>query len=96
MGANKIKEQTSGPAAEAGYGSVWVKDDAPNVLQFTDDTGTVWTVSNALGRSTGLGAAPSTFTFKVLDGGAGVGDILYFSGQNTSDAWVWAEVVRVP
>ena len=96
MATLKIDEQTTGPASEAGVGKVWVKDDAPTILKFTDDTGTEWTVSNVLGRSTGLGAAPSSFTFKTLDGGAGVADILYASLEKSDDTWDWVEVIRAP
>ena len=96
MATLTLDEQTTGPASEAGKGKVWVKDDAPTVLQFTDDTGTVWTVSNALGRSNSLGAAPSSFSFKVLDGGASTADILYASMQLSDDSWDWVEVVRAP
>lgn len=91
-----LGEQTTGPAAEAAKGKLWVKDDTPNIVIFTDDAGTEWTLSNTLSRGVSLGAAPSAFTFKVLDGGAGVPDILYFSAQLTSDSWDWVEVVRAP
>ncbi len=95
MARLKLAEQTTGPAAEAAVGNVWVKDDAPNILKFTDDAGTEFTIS-AVGRSTGLGAAPSSFTFRTLDGGAGVADILYASLEKSDDSWDWVEVIRAP
>lgn len=35
-----INEQPSANADKAAYGQIWVKDDAPNTLWFTDDAGT--------------------------------------------------------
>jgi hypothetical protein len=96
MAVIRLFEQTTGPAAEAGYGKLWVKDDAPNVLIFTDDAGTEWTIATDLSRGVSLGAAPSAFSFKVLDGGAGVADILYASMQKSDDSWDWVEVIRAP
>lgn len=44
-GTVKMKEAASSPAASAaGYGLLWVKNDAPCVLHFTDDAGTDFTV----------------------------------------------------
>ena len=34
-----VQEQTTANTDVAGYGQFWVKDDAPNVPMFTDDTG---------------------------------------------------------
>ena len=96
MSVLDLDEQTTGPASEAGRGKVWVKDDAPNILLFRDDNGTDWTLSNTLSRGVSLGAAPSAFTFKVLDGGSGVADILYASLQKQDDSWDWVEVIRAP
>ena len=95
MATVKLAEQTTGPAAETATGKLWVKDDAPNILKFTDDAATEWTIS-AVGRSTGLGSAPSSFTFKALDGGAAVADILYASLKKSDDSWDWVEVIRAP
>jgi hypothetical protein len=38
-------EATAAPADTAGYGQLWVKNDAPNTLWFTDDAGTDYQVS---------------------------------------------------
>jgi len=35
-----LLEQTIAPSDKAGYGQLWVKDDTPNTLWFTDDAGT--------------------------------------------------------
>jgi hypothetical protein len=39
-GSIKLKEQSAADADVAGYGQVWVKDDTPNTLYFTNDAGT--------------------------------------------------------
>jgi len=39
-GTTSLKEQASANADTASYGQIWVKDDAPNTLWFTDDAGT--------------------------------------------------------
>lgn len=49
----KISEQTAPVADEAGYGQLWVRDDAPNVLVFRDDTG----VDTDLGAGLGFGVS---------------------------------------
>lgn len=36
----RLLEQSAGPAAASGLGYIWVKDDAPSTLWFTDDAGT--------------------------------------------------------
>ena len=38
-GSHFLKEEASADIDQAGYGQVWVKNDAPNNLYFTDDTG---------------------------------------------------------
>ena len=96
MGAIVIGEQTTGPAAEAAKGKIWVKDDTPNVVMFTDDAGTEWTLSLTISRATSLGAAPSAATFKWLDQTAGFPDILYASMKKSDDTWDWVEVTRAP
>ena len=35
-----LEERSSADSDVAGYGQLWVRDDSPNVLVFTDDTGT--------------------------------------------------------
>jgi len=36
----KLKEQSAADADVDGYGQIWVKDDTPNTLYFTNDAGT--------------------------------------------------------
>lgn len=38
-GKHYLAEQSVSPTAQTAYGVVWVKNDAPNTLWFTDDTG---------------------------------------------------------
>lgn len=78
-------EQTTVPggAPGAGFGTVWVRDDAPNVLMFTDDAGTDWQIS-------GVGSSPWTTTSNVIHPvtltdqvgvgkitGAGLGELMF-------------------
>lgn len=35
----KIEESSVAATHQAGYGQIWVKNDSPNILNFTDDTG---------------------------------------------------------
>jgi len=39
-GAVTLKEQSAADSDTAAYGQIWVKDDTPNTLYFTDDDGT--------------------------------------------------------
>jgi len=43
-GTLKIKESAAANGDTAAYGQLWVKNDSPNVLMFTDDNGTDYTV----------------------------------------------------
>jgi len=45
-GAVYIKEQAAAGSDVAGYGQIWVKDDTPNELYFTDDAGTDTQISS--------------------------------------------------
>jgi hypothetical protein len=36
----KVEEQVSAHADTSGYGQIWIKDDTPNTIWFTDDAGT--------------------------------------------------------
>ena len=38
-GSIKLKEQSAAGADTAAYGQLWIKDDSPNALYFTDDAG---------------------------------------------------------
>lgn len=46
-----IKEQAADDADEAGWGQIWIKNDTPNILNFTDDAGT--TVQLGIGAASG-------------------------------------------
>ena len=64
----KIGEQAAAQADTEGYGQLWVRDDAPNTLMFTDDAGTSDEVL--------LSAKTQTLTNKTLTGGTVVGGTL--------------------
>ncbi|MCP3968234.1 MAG: hypothetical protein GY718_18130, partial [Lentisphaerae bacterium] len=44
-GSIQLKEQSAAQSSTAEYGQLWIKDDAPNVLKFTDDAGTDFDMS---------------------------------------------------
>lgn len=46
-------EQATDDTPAAGQGQVWVRNDTPNVLMFTDDAGTDWQLTGAGGGITG-------------------------------------------
>jgi len=48
-----LKEQASANADTAAYGQIWVKDDAPNTLWFTDDAGNDLQLGQAPVKATG-------------------------------------------
>ena len=51
-GTETLKEQAAADADTAGYGQIWVKDDAPNTLWFTDDAGTDTQLGTGSGTET--------------------------------------------
>jgi len=59
-GTMDLKEQASANADTAAYGQIWVKNDTPNTLWFTDDAGT----DTQLGA--GGGGGSSNFFFAYL------------------------------
>lgn len=56
-GVIKIREQTNADVDEANYGQLWVKDDAPNVLYFTDDTGIDQLIDPSVSQVVGVTAS---------------------------------------
>ena len=46
-GSIKVTEIAAASANEAGVGQIWIRDDAPNTLVFTDDAGTDFDVAGA-------------------------------------------------
>jgi hypothetical protein len=52
-GTMKIKEQSSADSDTTAFGQIWVKDDTPNNLMFTNDAG-VDSVMASIGKSIAL------------------------------------------
>jgi len=48
-----LEERSAADSDVAGFGQLWVRDDSPNVLVFTDDAGTDFVLSGAISGSTG-------------------------------------------
>lgn len=61
--AIRMVERTAAPSDAAGHGQLWVKDDAPNTLIFTDDTGVDRSALNA--THTGEVTGATTLTLDV-------------------------------
>lgn len=59
-----MEERAAALADVAGYGQLWVRNDSPNVLVFTDDTGV----------DTVLGAGGGTISGSIADNQVAVGD----------------------
>ena len=79
-----ILETAAAGADTAAYGQLWVKNDAPNVLYFTDDTGVDHNLIN-------VGAAAQTITAGWTTGSGGSLTIaanapLFYTEQATDDA----------
>lgn len=53
-------ERAAARAATAAEGELWVRNDAPNVLVFTDDDGTDWQLNNVGAQATTISAGWST------------------------------------
>ncbi len=71
-GGLKLPEQAADPGSTgAGEGTVWVKDDAPTELRFTDDTGTDHPVTTD--------TTPTDHTWAFRSRGAGAGTF-YWGG----------------
>lgn len=69
-----LNENASDPfVTAAGKGSLWVRNDSPNVLVFTDDAGTDYTIGGA-----GVGGLASTLALGNTTGG---NDIVLSSGD---------------
>lgn len=58
----RMRERTASSGASAGWGLLWVKNDAPNVLYFTDDTGTDWNLLDAGATATTISTGWTTGT----------------------------------
>ena len=89
-----LDEQSASPASPvAGFGTLWVKNDTPNILVFTDDTGTdhelsgagvVDTLSEVLtaGNTTGGNNI-------VMSSGAVTGDRIIFKDGSSDDGEIY-------
>ena len=69
-----IKEQATANADVAGYGQIWVKNDTPNTIWFTDDAGT--------DTQLGTGSGSSTIDVAQTAHGLAVGDVIKSSGTD--------------
>lgn len=49
----RVEERAAAPADDAGYGQLWVRNDTPNNLMFTDDAGTDFVIGGS-GATSGL------------------------------------------
>lgn len=67
--AFRLGEKAAAETSEAGFGQLWVRDDAPNVLVFTDDTG----VDTVLGA--GGGGIGGSIAINQIAVGSGVDTI---------------------
>lgn len=60
----KLLEQSDDEVDIAGYGQVWIKDDVPNILMYTDDAGNQFSISAGVQRSMNIeirdGGTPGT------------------------------------
>ena len=95
--ALKLDEQTTVPggAPGAGFGTVWIKDDVPNTLMFTDDAGTDWVLGGA-----GVDTLATVLVSGNVTSGTNIviteGDALTSAGQLLlSSTKVAADAVRV-
>lgn len=68
-GMHQIQELGSSPAHASGYGTLWVKDDAPTNLYYEDDTGTDFLLNNTPGTIVGYThLLPATQTEQAATG----------------------------
>lgn len=75
-GTVSLKEQTAADAFTEAYGQIWIKDDDPNTLWFTDDGDTDYQLGGVNGTFTtlttsgdvGLGGAISTNSLVSIEG----------------------------
>ena len=89
-----ISEEASCPwTPEAGYGAVWVRDDTPSVLMFTDDAGTDYEVATTGGvvtsvfsRSGAVTAAADDYAASEVTNDSGVTGAYVDDALNTIDS----------
>lgn len=87
-----LLEQSSSPGGAAGRGTLWVRDDTPNVLIFTDGAGT----DHELGAGGGAGSLADTLVVGNETGGTDVvvsdGDSI--TGEDEVDANAGGYTIR--
>ncbi|HUU46894.1 MAG TPA: hypothetical protein VM118_14295 [Acidobacteriota bacterium] len=90
-----FSEGASPSTPSTGTVSVYSKTDGE--LYKMDDTGTEYHLTPVVRATGAIGSAPSFVAFKVVDGGAGVGDILYASLKRSSDdTFDWTPIAEMP
>ena len=89
-----LDEQASVPAAAvAGKATLWVRDDSPNVLVFTDDVGTDHTIplgSSGVDHGGLSGLADDDHPQYILGAGRAGGQTLYGSTVVSQNLTLWA------
>lgn len=86
MAQIRIRGESAPGTPPSGFVYVYPKTDG--LVYSKDDSGNEYLLSSTA-RATSLGTAPSQVQFKVLNGGAGVADILYVSMKLSGDTWDW-------
>ena len=76
-GSVSLDEISSAGTDTAGYGQVWVKDDTPNILKYTDDAGTDFNVALSDGDTGGSGSAGSGNQYVELNIGGTTYKVLH-------------------
>lgn len=95
-----IKEEAAAGTDVASYGQIWVKDDTPNTLYFTDDAGTDWKIggSGVAGASYDSGwfavATSTTYTKTHSLGSTALQATLWFSDSATGASNVFEVYLR--
>lgn len=75
-GTLSIAERSNPPSPSNGYGSIWVQDDVPNTLWFTDDNGDDYQLNSG-------GSDGASGSLNVSDGNGGFQDTLLEVSFNT-------------
>jgi hypothetical protein len=93
MAQIRIRGESAPGTPPAGFIYIYPKTDG--LVYAKDDSGNEYLLSGLI-RDTALGSAPSQVQFKVLNGGAGVADILYVSMQKKDNSWAWVPLKEAP
>ncbi len=77
-GSLAVLETNAAPADEAAYGQIWVRNDAPNTLMFTDDAGSDYVIAGGLrAQAAGLDTYEYEFSTATGDADPGAGVIRF-------------------